>query len=93
MACIMALSSTFIASYYEDPRLIPVILALTAVLLITAFRNPGEAFLKREQNYTQLVKISLGAKLVSVAVAVVSALTLQNYWALVFGQASNAQRA
>jgi O-antigen/teichoic acid export membrane protein len=54
-----------------------------------SLRNPGQIFLKREQNYTKIIKISLAAKVISVIVAVVSALTLQNYWALILGQASN----
>lgn len=90
MAILMAISAVFIADFYDDPRLTPVILSLTAVFALNSLRNPGVAFLQREQNYIKLVKISLIAKIISVGVAVYAALTLQNYWALVFGQASNA---
>lgn len=90
MGLTMASSATLIADFYGDPRLSPIIWALTGVFALNSLRNPGVAFLKREQNYIKLVKVSVTAKLCSVGVAVCTALILQNYWALVFGQATNA---
>ncbi|WP_244877402.1 oligosaccharide flippase family protein [Brumicola pallidula] len=90
IATLIAALSFLIADYYDDPRLINVILSLTCVFMLSGLRNPGEVFLRREQNYTKLIKISLVAKVISVIVAIFSALTLQNYWALIFGQATNA---
>jgi O-antigen/teichoic acid export membrane protein len=90
MAAVMAASAIYIADYYDDPRLPPIIWALTGVFILNTLKNPGVVFLQREQNYLRLVKVSLVAKTLSVCVAVYTALTFQNYWALVYGQASNA---
>jgi lipopolysaccharide exporter len=89
LALLMGLSSIFIADYYNDPRLTDILLSLTGVFILNNIRNPAIDYLRREQNYTPLVKISLLAKFTAVAVAVFSALMLGNYWALVFGQLAN----
>lgn len=90
MSSFMIIGSFFIADYYDDPRLINVLVSLTIVFFIHSFQNPGINFLKRSQNYTKLVKLSVFVKAVSVIAAVTSALILQSYWALVIGKATNA---
>lgn len=89
IAVALALSASLVASFYGDPRLTPIILSLTGIFVLNSLRNPGIAFLRREQNYVNIVKMSIFAKIISVGVAITAALTLQNYWALVLGQLTN----
>jgi len=90
MSGLMIVGSFYVADYYDDPRLVDVLVSLSIIFFLHSFQNPGIAFLKRSQNYTKLVKLSVFVKIVSVIAAVVSALILQNYWALVIGKATNA---
>ena len=83
-------SSVFIADFYGDPRVTPILISLTAVFFFSSFENPGLAFLRREQNYTQIVKMTVFVKTVSVLAGIIAALLLKNYWALVIGQAVSA---
>lgn len=81
--------SAFIAAdFYDDQRLINLIIALTFIFFAYNFINPGLIYLRREQEYGKIVKLTLIKKLVTVAATVVSALILQNYWALVIGRAA-----
>lgn len=80
----------FAASYYyDDPRLLPVIMAFSAISFIGAFVNPGFAYLRRMQDYNKIIKLSIFTKVCSVIVTVATALILQNYWALVIGKATS----
>lgn len=90
MSSSMIVGSFFIADFYEDPRLVDVLVSLSIVFFLHSFQNPGINFLKRSQNYTKLVKLGVFVKIFSVIAAVSSALILQSYWALVIGKATNA---
>jgi O-antigen/teichoic acid export membrane protein len=90
LSILMLVGSYFISEYYDDPRLINVLWSLTLVFFIHGFQNPGISFLKRSQNYTQLVKLSVVVKIVSAAAAVTVAIMLESYWALVIGKLTNA---
>ncbi|WP_371192495.1 oligosaccharide flippase family protein [Glaciecola sp. SC05] len=90
MSVIMIIATFFIADYYDDPRLIDVLLSLTLVFFSYSFQNPGLAYLKRAQNYTPIVKLGVFVKVVSVAAAIIAAFTLQSYWALIIGKAISA---
>lgn len=90
MSFIMLIASFFIAQLYGDPRLTPVLISLTLVFFLYSFYSPGVIFLKRTQNYSKLVKLTIITKFFSVTAAVTAALLLKSYWALVIGQAINA---
>ena len=90
MCLIMFIASVFVAEFYNDPRLIYVLVSFTIIFFIYALKNPGLAFLRRSQNYVSIVKLGVFVKVISVIAAVIAAFTLQNYWALVIGKASSA---
>ena len=85
----MLFSAPLISEYYEDSRLTPILYVLSCLIIVRCFNNPGVAFLRREQNYKSLVKLSIIAKFFSVGVAVGTALTFESYWALILGQCAN----
>jgi len=74
------------AEYYEDPRLVNLIIALTLVFLSYNLINPGLAYLRREQEYGKQVKLTVITKMFAASATIIAAFTLQNYWALVIGR-------
>jgi lipopolysaccharide exporter len=89
LGIIIYLFSFLAAEYYDDPRLIELMLALSLLFFIDALQNPGTIFLKRNQDYRKIVKVSIIGKILAVGTAVSVALYYQSYWALVAGQATN----
>lgn len=83
---IMLLVEPLISGYYEDERLTNVIRAFALIWFIRSWGNPGLIYLKREQNYLPIVKLSIATKIIAVIAVIISAFTLKSYWALVIGQ-------
>jgi lipopolysaccharide exporter len=90
LSIIMIPSSFVIAHLYGDPRITTILILMTLFFFLEALNNPGLAFLRREQNYTKIVKMSIIVKILSVISGVTAAFLLKNYWALVIGQATSA---
>jgi lipopolysaccharide exporter len=82
----MIASGFLAAHYYDEPRLINIILTFTFLHLVSNWSNPGLAYLRRAQEYGKIVKLSIITKFMTVIVVIITALTLQNYWALVIGR-------
>lgn len=86
VAIVLTLLAPIVANYYGDERLIAIIYVFALVMLIGLFASPGPIYLRREQHYGKIVKLSLIAKVFGVIVAVSIALIYESYWALVLGQ-------
>jgi lipopolysaccharide exporter len=80
-------ASFFASDYYEDPRIQELMLVLSVIYFIEAWQNPGIVYLKRNQEYAGIVKITLVGKVFAVFSAVSIALYFESYWALIVGQA------
>ena len=89
IALVMIAVAPFISACYDDSRLTAIFHVFAALMILRCLGNPGTAFLRREQNYAPLVKISIIAKFVSVSIAVSIALIFESYWALILGQCAN----
>ncbi|MBO1254387.1 oligosaccharide flippase family protein [Alteromonas sp. 5E99-2] len=83
---ILVLVTPLIVNFFEDERLYAILWVYSSLFLIKGSGNPATVFLKREQNYLPIVKLSIFGKVISVVAAVAVALIYQNYWALVVGQ-------
>lgn len=85
MALVIAGASPFLADFYGDYRLVPVLICLAIATIIGGFNNiwiinlRKELQMRREFNYLVLPKV--GGFIVTVALAIV----IHNYWALVGG--------
>ncbi|MEQ3660121.1 MAG: oligosaccharide flippase family protein [Glaciecola sp.] len=79
-----------IAYFYDDTRLILLIVALMGIFVIQALRNPAEVYLKRNQNYNRIVALNIVSKILAVILSVLVAVIYKSYWALVAGQFVNA---
>lgn len=84
---VLFFSSSYAAAYFfDDERLIAIIQALSFLVFIRACHNPAEAYLRREHQYSGIVKVNIIAKLISVTLAITIALSYKSYWALILGQ-------
>lgn len=83
LACLTAASAPAIAWFYNEPKLLPIALALGSTFIIAGFGVQHQALLRRQMRFRSLAGIEIGAMVVSIAVAVVSAWSGMGPWALV----------
>jgi O-antigen/teichoic acid export membrane protein len=76
-------AATWIAKFYQEPRLVWVAVALSAAFLFNAAGVQHTALLKRQMRFTVLSLIDAGALVLSVAVAIAMAASALGYWSLV----------
>jgi len=82
-------SSPYIASFYEEPVLIPVLRVLSITLFFGAFNSIQNAFIARNMMFKQLFYSSLGATTISGIGGIISAYAGLGIWALVIQQLLN----
>lgn len=86
VALILAFSSYFIAIYYDDPRLIPIILVFSLQIFISALNSPKIVYKYKNQELAAIVKWQVGYRVVTTGVTISVAVIFESYWALVLGQ-------
>jgi O-antigen/teichoic acid export membrane protein len=79
---VMVLAAPLLARLYHEPRVIGIALAWAATLYVSSLASVPEALLKRQMRFGLVMKIQLGAMLVSLVVSVAAALLGAGYWAL-----------
>lgn len=73
------------SAYFDEPRIVPVIHLLAAMVFVNGFENIGTIYFQRELNFRRSVAYSFSQKLVSFCTTIVLAFLLKSYWALVIG--------
>lgn len=86
---IIYFSAPFIASFYEQPILIPTLRVLSITLFIGAFNSIQNAYVAHNMLFKRLFISSLGAIIISGTIGIVSAYSGWGVWALVAQQLSN----
>lgn len=86
---IIYFSAPFIASFYTQPLLVPVIRVLSITLFIGAFNSIQNAFVARNMLFKRLFISSLGAVIISGVVGIIAAYQGWGVWALVAQQLTN----
>lgn len=86
IALVFFVGSPFLAAFFNDERLTPVFMVLSAMLMVSGATNPQVYLLKKNQNYGKLVKNIIVVKLIATAAAIITALVTRSYWALIVGQ-------
>lgn len=86
---IIFISAPFIANFYTDPILIPVLRVLSLILFTGALNSIQNAYVSRNLLFKKLFKSSLGAMLISGILGVGAAYIGLGIWALVIQQISN----
>jgi O-antigen/teichoic acid export membrane protein len=90
LALILAVSSFFVAQYYEDARLMPLVIVLAIQLLIENLGSPGMIYKRKNQEFGVITKWGIVIKVISASVTITIAYVYESYWALVIGQFINA---
>jgi O-antigen/teichoic acid export membrane protein len=85
MVVILVLCSGQLATFFSEPELTYILWGYAVIILVEGLQNPAQHLLRRRQEYLPLIKISIVAKLFSVATAISIALIYESYWALVIG--------
>ncbi|MFT6051402.1 MAG: lipopolysaccharide exporter [Halioglobus sp.] len=88
-ALILFCLSPWAASFYEDPRLLPVFLVLSAMFFITGLENIGVVDFQKNMTFDKVFLVQVVPKIVSFVATVGLAFYLRNYWALVIGMLVN----
>lgn len=83
IAAALALSSSWIASYYRDARLEPVIFALAVAYLFDGLTGLGPVIFQKRQEYAREVGFFMAKRLFGFTVTIALAVWLRSYWALV----------
>lgn len=83
---ILILAAPLVAYHKDDSSLVFVIIAIGFSLPISSLKNPGLWLLKRDQNYSKIVKTSVFTKIIVLSVTIPAAYLLQSFWAIVIGQ-------
>lgn len=86
---LMIIVAPYVADYYGDTRLVPILYVLSLIAVAKALENPGLVYLRRAHNYAPIVKMTLITKVIVVSVTISIALIFQNYWALVIGSVAS----
>ena len=76
----------WIADFYGDPRIGPMIQVLSAMILLTGFENIWTVSFRKELNFRRDFAYDASCKLIAVIMTVGLAIVLRSYWALVYGQ-------
>lgn len=87
---LLIIAVPFIADFYDDPRLVPVLYATSSILLINALKSPGLIVLKRELDYRKIFFVMIIQKICAFTVTLSIALTTESYWALIIGDITSA---
>lgn len=78
--------SPFVASFFHEPRVIPVLSALSFTLFLNSLGSVHNVLLQRQLEFKRKLIPDLGASLVKAILSISMALTGFGVWALVAGQ-------
>lgn len=87
---VIFLLSPFTTLYFHDARSVPVMQCLALRAVLGGFVNIGLVDFRRDLRFDRYFQYNFYAKLFSILVAIVLAVFLRNYWALVGGMLTSA---
>ena len=88
IAALMLLAAVPVASFYREPQVVWVVVALAFGPLISGFENIGVVDFRKNLDFRREFTFQLSRKAVGFVVTIPLALILQSYWALVAGMLS-----
>ncbi|WP_435066123.1 lipopolysaccharide biosynthesis protein [Halobaculum sp. EA56] len=81
----LVFSAPLVATFFQEPRVTPVLRLIAAGVLVEGLRNPSIVYFKKDLEFRKQFVYVLSGRLVDVALAVSVGLLYQNLWALVAG--------
>ncbi len=85
VAAVLASSSAWIADYYHDERLAPVIAALAFAYLLDGLTGLGPIIFQKRQEYAREVAFFMSKRAIGFLVTMALAFWWRSYWALIAG--------
>jgi O-antigen/teichoic acid export membrane protein len=82
---VLAVAALPLTAAFDEQRLLPVLLVLSALPLAGAMENIGTVFFRRDLDFAAEFRWQMARRVISVLVTVALALALRSYWALVAG--------
>ena len=82
---LFAASSWTAARLYHEPRLVPVMLALSVSVMLNGLANPRSIMLTKELVFWQQFMMQVSQRIVALVVSIALALIYRNYWSLIWG--------
>jgi lipopolysaccharide exporter len=88
VAALLAIASIFIADFYDDPRLTPILLVFSLQILVSTFSSPGIIYKYKTQDLGAITRWQIISRFVTTGITIFIAVVYETYWALVIGQFS-----
>ncbi len=85
VAGMLAASAPLAAWWFDEPRLVTVVLVMATVSAITGFDNIALIEFQRDMRFDRYFVVLAAPRLLQVVVTISAALLLQSYWALILG--------
>jgi O-antigen/teichoic acid export membrane protein len=82
---LLFLGAPFVASFFGEPRVEPVLQVLGVTVLLSGLVNPAVVYFQKDLKFHKQFVYKMSSRMVDFVVAVGAALVLQNVWALVYG--------
>jgi polysaccharide transporter, PST family len=84
-AFVITTIAPFAVDFYNDARVLPILLLMAAGVLARGFKNTGVIFFKRELQFNRQYNYQIIITVIRIIVTILAALALRSYWALVLG--------
>jgi lipopolysaccharide exporter len=85
VAVLIAGAAPLAAYWFDEPRVASAMLVLALRPIVEGFQNIGVVAFRKELDFGKEFRFGLYQKLISFAVVIVLAVTIGNYWVLIFG--------
>jgi O-antigen/teichoic acid export membrane protein len=87
VALVIVAIAPYAATYFREPRVVPVMLALACVTLVSGFQSIGLVLIRRELDFAKDFRFTLYTRIIGFVTTVTLALATRSYWAIVVAQA------
>ncbi len=86
LAALTALFSQPLAAFYQDPRLIPITLAISSVFLLNGIQAQYQVEMTRTLRFKTLTITDVASNAIALCVAIIASILGAGYWALIMMQ-------
>jgi lipopolysaccharide exporter len=87
IAVITVIAAWPVATFFKEPRLVPIMFAIAGVTVIAGFENVGIQDFRREMRFDQEFTFQAVPRLAGIIATIFVALLWRDYWALIIGTA------
>jgi len=83
LTLLVAAAAPALATFYKEPRLLPVTVAMSSIFMIGALSAQHQAILQRNMRFSTLARIDISSLAISSGVGITTAAMGWSYWSLV----------